>query len=177
MAKKSLIISDKEKYGSDKSMGAMIATSGKKDKNAPKHAPTVDLTGSQVESWGLDGAKVGDKFCVMVHGIVKSSSSGSPYSDEIPKAGESTSKVTVSLTHVDSECEAPKDGEVSTDGEEEDGNAKASEDGESGDGDDTGGAEEAESSDEAAEEADTKPKAEPKDTLSPKDAGLDDEED
>ena len=31
MAKKSLIISDKEKYGSDKSMGAMIATSGKKD--------------------------------------------------------------------------------------------------------------------------------------------------
>jgi hypothetical protein len=134
----------------------------------------VDLTGAQVEAWGLDGAKVGQKFCVTVHGIVKSSSAGESYGDTLP--GKNTkAKVTVSLTHVDTECKSPEDGEVSTDGE--DGNAKASDDGETGDGDDTGGAEEADSGDEAAEEADTKPKAEAKDTLSPKDAGLDDEED
>ena len=49
MAKKSLIISDKEKYGGDNSMGAMIATSGKgKAKDQPKHAPTVDLTGANL---------------------------------------------------------------------------------------------------------------------------------
>jgi|GEM_PF-5396724 hypothetical protein len=171
MAKKSLIISDKEKYGSD-SMMSKIASSGPGKFKQEKHAPTVDLTGPQVDAWGLDSAKVGEKFCVMVHGIVKSSSAGESYSDRLPNK-KATARVVVSLTHVDSECEPPEDGEVSTDGEDGDSESE----GEDGDSDDTGGAEEADSGDEAAEEADTKPKAEPKDTVSPKDAGLDDEED
>jgi hypothetical protein len=164
MAKNSLIISDDEKYGrSPSSMlaepsPAAAAPAGAKNKKpkSPKHAPTLDLTASQVDSFGLDGATVGQTGCAMIHYTVKSCSAGESYGTEVPVAS-SNKKVCISITHVDPDCEAPADeegGEGGKGGEDEEDEG-------------IGGADEADSSDEAAEEDDTKPKAPTKETLSP----------
>lgn len=172
MAKKSLIISDKEKYGD--SMAATIAGSGKKGKpSEPKHAPVMDLTSSQVKAFGLETAQVDQTGCAMIHYIVKSASAGDSYGDAVVK-GSGKKKVSIQITHVDPDCEAPaEDGEGSEEGDGESGTGKE---------DDTGGADAADSSDADAEDNDSKPKAEAKDTVSPKESGLaddtdDDEED
>jgi hypothetical protein len=158
MAKKTLIISDKEKYGDDKSMGGIIASSGKgKETSKPKHAPTIELTGPQVAAFGLDKATMGEKGCALVHYIVKSTSSGASYGDEVP-GKKGSARVTLSITHVDPDCEGVEDDE---DEEEEEGE---------GAGEGTGGTDEADSEDEAAEDDDSKPKRPSPDTASPSEA-------
>jgi hypothetical protein len=153
--KKSLLISDEEKYGASSPTVAMDAPSGKggKDKAKPKTGISIQLTGSQVDAFCACSLKVGDSGQATVHYVVKSVSQGESYGSEVPTK-DSPQKVSLVLTDV----EAEDGGEESEEDEsKEDPKEEAAETPE----------------EEDAEEKD-EPAGEPQEKVSPKDAGLED---
>lgn len=164
MAKNSLLISEDDRNGGsphgmlDKPMDDKAR---KAERSKPKYAPSIKLTAAQVESFGLTEAKVGQKGCALIHYVVKSAASGSEYGDEVP-GGDTPPTVSISITHVDPDCEAPADDD---EGKEGDGEDDENEEGEEGEGDAKEGDAATEDDDE-----DTSPKAPEKDTVSPADA-------
>lgn len=176
MAKNSLIISEKQKYGAGaESMPATGAgvKGGKPSKpKARKFAPVIELTSDQIAAFGLESATQGQTGCAMIHYTVKSVSSGGPsYGDELPDAeAKSNERVTLSITHVDPDCEAPEGDE---EGEDDDVGGEAEKDDETDEG--TGGADEGDASTDDTEDDDDSPKAAPKEKVSPADALGDDE--
>lgn len=151
MAKKSLIISEKEKYGSN----SPTALTSSKNPKESKYAPTIELTASQIAAFGLEDPKQGDTGCAKVYWRVKTvSDGGDSYGDRLPEKS-AAQKVSLTFTHVE-ECEP---------GEETD-EAEGEEDEKPDEGDTAG----------AADEDDGAPVAAEKETLSPKAAGLDDDE-
>ncbi len=103
MSKKSLIISDEEKYGPS-SPTAMMAEGGKKESTKPKHAPTIELTGSQVDAFCSCSLVPGETGTATVHFTVKSVEMGKSYGTEIPTK-DSQKRVTLQLTDVEAEGE------------------------------------------------------------------------
>lgn len=158
MAKNSLIIGEKEKYGDDSPM-SMPGEGGKKTKpKQRKFAPSIQLTASQVAAFGLEDATQGQTGCAMIHYVVKGvDAGGSSYGDELPDTSKSKKKVSISITHVDPDCET-----AGREGKDEDAEDEESPDDEAPTG--------ADSEDEEAEDEDTKPKAPDKETMSPADA-------
>ena len=155
--KKSLVISEKDKYG-DSAISPAVAEGGKQAKpKARKFAPTIELIGPQVDAFCACELKVGDTGTATVHYTVKSVGSNSPsYGDEVSPAEKKPSRVTLQLTHVEAEGEGEDD-------KEEAGEDPAEEKTESP---------EDETAEEGAEEDDS-PASPKKETMSPKDAGLD----
>ena len=141
MKKQSLVISDKEKYGE---LADSLSTKKPKDR---KSCPTISLKGPQVEAFGLDNPKVGDKFTATIHGVVKSSSCGDTYSDSLPDANSKKCEVTLCCTHCSATDEGAGGGE--DDGSPEDEKDEGAEPAEGADAD-----KESPADDEAAEEED-----------------------
>lgn len=163
MAKKSLLISEDDRNGGSPSGmldKPMDDKARKAERAKPKFAPSIKLTSSQVEAFGLTDAKVGQTGCAMIHYKVKSASAGSEYGDEVP-GGDAEPNVSISITHVDPDCEAPADDEDA----EEEGPGEDEDEKDEGD----GGAEEGDAGAEGDDE-ETGPKAPAKETMSPSDA-------
>lgn len=159
--KKSLIISEDQKYGrkpNPTEPGVEVA------KEKPrKFAPQITLTGAQVDAFCGCDMKVGDKGSATVHFIVKAASSGDQYGEEVP-GKKADQKLTLSLTHVEAdEKSVGKKKKDDIDDEEEDNSdeEKAESDSE-------------EKSEGEVDEGDETGEGVAPSKLSPKDAGLDD---
>lgn len=150
--KKSLVMSHSEKYPSSPS----ASVDEKADMEDRKYAPTITLEGKQAEAFGAGNLKVGDTGKATLHYAVKSVSSGDTYGDDLPAAGAPT-KITLTLTDVESEGD-----EGSEDGAEESEEEPAGEATETGDDNDS--EEDTEKSSDASDE----------NRVSPKDADLGD---
>lgn len=148
--KKSLIITDEDKYPA-----AAPLAEGSKPKPR-KMAPTVTLTGKQVDAFCGCSLKPGDKGTATVHYVVKASSAGEAYGDTLPEKGKGNKKLTLALTHVEADEKESDEDEAPEDEEENDGGPK-----------ETG-----ETMSEGGHEIPTAPVS---DRVSPGDAGFDDE--
>lgn len=95
--KKSLILSDKDRYPSAKPLG-----DGEKPKER-KTAPTIALTGKQVDAFCGCDLKPGDSGSATVHYVVKAASSGDQYGDDLPSKKSADKKLTLALTHVETD--------------------------------------------------------------------------
>lgn len=108
--KKSLIQTDKDRYPS-----STLAEGEKKER---KTAPTITLTGAQVEAFCGDGkCNVGDTGSATFHYVVKSASSGNEYGDELPSE-KADRKLTLAITHVESDEEGDDEEDEETPAEE-----------------------------------------------------------
>lgn len=152
--KKSLILTDKDRYPPSPALAE-----GEKPKER-KTAPTITLTGKQVDAFCGCSLKPGDKGTATVHYTVKAASAGDQYGDELPGEKPSDKKLTLSLTHVESDEE----------GDDENPDDEADDE-----------VPEKEEAGEAAEEGEkpsnTAPRRMAQDKLSPKDALGDDDHD
>jgi len=156
---KSLVISDKEKYGASSPMVSLSSSGSKKKEAEKKHAPTIELTGPQVEAFGLGKCTVGEKGTATVNFVVKAVKGGDAFGDELP-GKDSPKSVTLSITHGEAS-------EYKSDSEDE-------EDAEDG-GDDEAAEGEDDGEDDGEESEDNSPKREKSDTVSPAEALGDDE--
>lgn len=155
--KKSLVISEKQKYGPSSFDKPSPAMPGGKKSPPRKFAPTITLTGQQVDAFCGCELKAGDTGTATVHYVVKAvGDSGEHYGDELAKPAAKPQKITLQLTHVESEEK----------GDDEEGEDAEEEKGESGDDEIKEEDSEEETDDEDA------PKAPAKETVSPSDAGL-----
>lgn len=143
--KKSLIISDKDKYPS-----SPAATLEGKPKDR-QTAPSITLTGKQVDAFCGCSLKVGDTGTATFHYVVKAVSAGDQYGDAVPSGKSEDQRLVLSLTHVESEGEGEDDEEEAGEDPEEEKDESPEE--------------------EAADEKD-EPAGEAKDTVSPDDAKL-----
>lgn len=113
--KKSLVISDKEKYGPSSPEVSL----GKGKPEDRKSAPTIELTGKQVDAFCACSLNVGDSGTAKIHYVVKASSAGDQYGNDLP-GKDSKKRVTLSITHVESEeKDGDKGDEAGEDAEEE----------------------------------------------------------
>lgn len=155
MAKNSLIIGEDEKYGKSSEGPVMPGEKSKAKKR--KFAPSIQLTASQIEAFGLDDATQGQTGCALIHYIVKAvDAGGSGYGDELPDPKQDK-KVSISITHVNPDCESAGGEDNEDDAEDE----KAADD----DSPPT-----VDSDDDDAEDEESAPKAPSKETMSPADA-------
>lgn len=152
--KKSLIITDEDKYGPATTPSPGIEGAKSKPR---RMAPTVTLTGKQVDAFCGCSLKPGDKGTATFHYVVKAASAGEEYGDTLPEKGKGNKKLTLAITHVERD---EKDGD-----DEEAGEDPAEEKGESA---------EEEAGEESAEPA-SGVEAPLMDKVSPGDAGFDDE--
>lgn len=154
MSKKSLLISDSERYGPKSP--AVLTGDGKEEDR--KTAPTIELSGKQVDAFCACELKPGETGTATVHYTVKAVKMGEEYGNDVP--GKNTTKrVTLSLTHVESDKEDGGEEEEGSDAEEE--GETAEEETAEGEGDELAAP--------ATEAPATKKKS-----VSPKDAALDD---
>lgn len=121
--KKSLVISDSEKYGKS-SPEVALSPSDKKPEDR-KSAPTIELTGKQVDAFCACSLAVGDKGTATVHYVVKAASAGDHYGNEVPNK-KSQQRVTLSITHVEADGK-PGDSDGASEDEEEAGEDPAEE--------------------------------------------------
>lgn len=155
--KKSLVISEKEKYGPTE-VSKPIPPGGTVKPKDRKFAPSITLVGKQVDAFCACSLKVGEKGTATVDYVIKAvGGGGDHYGDELP-AAKPEKKVTLALTHVHSD----KEGE-----DEEAGEDPAEE------ADETPGEEDSEETDEKPDA----PTAAEKDKVSPTDAFGDDDHD
>lgn len=117
MKKKSLMISDKERFG-EKS--PTVALSPEKESNR-KTAPTITLIGSQVDAFCACSLEVGTKGTATVDFVVKAVSAGDKYGSDVPTSTK-PKEVVLSLTHAVANESSEDDGESAgdEDAEEED---------------------------------------------------------
>lgn len=150
MKKKSLMISDKDRFGENSPTVAMA----EKESGTRKTAPTITLVGPQVDAFCACALEVGEKGIATVHFVVKAVSAGDKYGSDVPTS-KKPKEVVLSLTHA-------------TANEEPDGDESGEDDDDDGDGNDSEG------DDESPAEPETDAPAAKKKSVSPKDAALED---
>lgn len=116
MAKKSLAITDAQKYGHDDMIMPPGGHEGEKKRKERKTVPTVELHAHQLKAFGIHKMKIGDKGKATVHFALKSA--GDPHGSEVP-AKKKLDRASIALTHVEN-GEGPEndDKDEVTDGEE-----------------------------------------------------------
>lgn len=114
--KKSLILSDKDRYP----QANPTAAGGEKPKER-KTAPTITLTGKQVEAFGGGKCQVGDTGQATFHYVVKAASAGDQYGDDLPSDKAADKKLTIAVTHVECDEEGEDEEDEETPDSEEEG--------------------------------------------------------
>lgn len=118
--KKSLVISEKEKYGPS----VVQAPGEKTPPKQRKFAPTLTLRGKQVDAFCGCQLKVGDTGQATVHYTVKSlGGDNGSYGDEVADPKKKPAEMVLQLTHVEAEGEEggedPKEEKTETPAAEE----------------------------------------------------------
>lgn len=130
--KKSLIITEKEKYPSMVDGPKPAGDNAAEKKPDRKFAPTITLRGKQIDAFCACSLKSGDKGTATVHWLVKSIDNGTnSYGDELVKPSKKPKEVVLQITHVeaDESDEKEEPGEDAAEEKNETPEAEAGEDG------------------------------------------------
>lgn len=107
--KKSLEISDSEKYGTKSPEVALPSSASGKEPEERKSAPTIELYGPQVDAFCACSLKPGQKGTAKVHFVVKSVKLGDEYGSAVP-GKDTPQRVTLSLSHVEADDAGEEEG-------------------------------------------------------------------